>query len=261
MAQLIKSLLKACHFLPTLTVTTISFALAYRVSDLKTAIGIAITVLAGQLIVGWSNDLIDYSDDLAHRRMKKPLVAATISLQVIQKAILIDIVILLLLTFIGPFNGVFGVLHLLAITSAIVYNLKLKQTVFSFFPYALSFALLPITILGVTNNPIKWWFPTIGALFGVGAHVANVFKDLEHDRESGIKGLPQLVGEKISKVICALTFGSSAIILYTQTNNLGALIILGGAIIFLLPIPRKAAFPFAMALGLGVMMVFIDSNP
>lgn len=252
----VTALLKAAHFLPTMTVTTLTFILALRTSNLLTAIGIALTFFTGQLIVGWSNDLIDFHDDLIHNRSHKPLVAGSITLRTLQVAILIVVLALILLTFLGPLALFYGVLHLLAVTSALSYNLKLKRTVLSFLPYLISFALLPIIILGATAYPIQWWAPTIGALFGVGVHIANVFKDLEEDLKSGINGLPQRAGVRTSKFICAICFGGSAVILYSEGHNPYSLITLMGALAFLFPLPRKITFPLAMALGLATMLIF-----
>ena len=42
-----------------------------------------------------------------------------------------------------------------------------------------------------------------GALLGCAAHFVNVLKDLDQDRQSDIKGLPQIVGKKASIAIAA----------------------------------------------------------
>lgn len=253
------AILKAAHFLPTLTVTFLTFALAWRTSEGSTAAGIALTVFTGQLVTGWSNDFLDYSDDLAHNRGNKPLVAGLITHRALKIAILLAAFALLILTLLGPLSGRFGTLHLLAVLSAVAYNLKLKSTPLSFFPYVFSFGLLPIIVLGSTDYPIDAWMPTVGALFGLGAHLANAFKDLEEDRESGIFGLPQILGTKYSKIGCALSFGIGALILFAKTSQVEALVIVIAATIFLVPIPRRFTFPFAMVLGLAVMATFITS--
>lgn len=253
------ALLRAAHFLPTATVTLLTLALAWRTSDFATASGVALTVFTGQLITGWSNDFLDYSDDLTHNRGNKPLVAGLITLRSLKIAILVAAFTLICLTLLGPLSGPYGMLHLLAVLSAVAYNLKLKATPLSFFPYVFSFGLLPIIVLGATQFSIERWMPAVGALFGLGAHLANVFKDIEQDRESGIFGLPQILGEKYSRIGCALSFCSGAIILFAKTSQPEALVIVLASIIFLLPIPRRFAFPFAMALGLAIMATFIAS--
>jgi hypothetical protein len=66
-------LLKASHFGPTLIVTTIGFLFGTYYWWEGPAYVIAFGIFCGQLIVGWTNDLYDYQDDLSHNRTKKPL--------------------------------------------------------------------------------------------------------------------------------------------------------------------------------------------
>ena len=259
MRALVIPLLRAAHFIPTLAVTSLSFALALPTSEATTALGIALTVFTGQLIVGWSNDLIDYSDDLGHNRQNKPLIAGLISPSTLQIALALATLAVILLTLFGPLTAFFGLLHLFAVLSAVAYNAKLKATPFSFLPYLFSFGLLPIFILGATKHDSEPWMSAVGALFGVGLHLANVFKDLEQDRESGIYGLPQILGEKLCRIGCALCFGIGSLILYWKTTSNLSLFIVIASIIFLLPIPARFAFPFAMALGVAVMAVLIGT--
>jgi 4-hydroxybenzoate polyprenyltransferase len=253
------ALAKASHFIPTLVVTTLSFTLALKTSNLSTALGVALTIFSGQLIIGWSNDLIDYQDDIFHKRINKPLVAQQVSPKQLSYAITIVTIILFILTIFGPLSGRFGVIHLVAVVSALAYNAKLKTTVFSFIPWAISFGLLPIFVLGATRYPFKLWIVIIGALFGIGLHIANVFKDFEQDRQSGILNLPNIIGIKISKFVCALCFGGGALILFSTTNQLLALLISFASLIYLFPIPTKLAFPFSMGLATLVMFSFIIS--
>lgn len=250
-------LLRAAHFVPTLTVTVISYLLSWRLTDITTAFGIAATVFTGQLIVGWTNDYRDYSDDLVHNRQSKPLVSGLITLKILVRATYLASFVLLALTYFGPLAGRFGFAHLLAVASAVAYNFKLKATAISFLPYAFSFGLLPVIILGASGQQSQLWMVSLGALFGVGVHLANVFKDLENDRASGIYGLPQLLGIKKSRLGCAISFGGGGLILALNTGEQSAWFIVLASIIFLIPLPRKYIFPFAMLLGLAVMGVFI----
>lgn len=250
-------LLRAAHFVPTLTVTAISYLLAWQLSDMTTAFGVAVTVFTGQLVVGWTNDYRDYSDDLVHDRQNKPLVSGLVTLSILSRATYLAVFVLLALTYFGPLTGKFGFAHLLAVASAVAYNFKLKSTAISFLPFAFSFGLLPVIILGATGQQSEFWMFPIGALFGVGVHLANVFKDLENDRASGIYGLPQKLGVKKSRFWCAISFGSGGLVLALNTGEHAAWLIVLASILFLIPLPRKFIFPFAMALGLAVMGVFI----
>ena len=243
--------------MPTFTVTTISYLLAWQLNDITTAFGIAATVFTGQLVVGWTNDYRDYSDDLVHNRQNKPLVSGLITLNILARATYLAIAALLALTYFGPLAGKFGFAHLLAVASAVAYNFKLKSTAISFLPFAFSFGLLPVIILGATGGQSELWMVSIGSLFGVGVHLANVFKDLEDDRASGIYGLPQKLGVKRSRFGCAISFGGGGLVLALKTGEQSAWLIVLASIIFLIPLPRKYIFPFAMALGLAVMAVFV----
>lgn len=255
--RVIMGLLRAAHFVPTLTVTAISYLLSWQLSNITTAFGIAATVFTGQLVVGWTNDYRDYSDDLVHNRQNKPLVSELITLKILARATYLAVFALLALTCFGPLAGKFGFAHLLAVASAVAYNFKLKSTAISFLPFAFSFGLLPVIILGATGGQSELWMVSIGALFGVGVHLANVFKDLEDDRASGIYGLPQKLGVKKSRLGCAISFGGGGLVLALNTAEQSAWLIVLASMIFLIPLPRKYIFPFAMALGLAVMAVFI----
>jgi 4-hydroxybenzoate polyprenyltransferase len=71
----LRGLIQACHFGPTVMVSTVAFLIAQALWWEGPAYLIAIGVLLGQLIVGWTNDLHDYDDDLKHNRVVKPLVS------------------------------------------------------------------------------------------------------------------------------------------------------------------------------------------
>jgi len=80
-----RGLLKASHFGPTLIVTTIAFLFAAYYWWEGPAYVIAFGVFTGQLVVGWSNDLYDYNDDLRHQRLNKPLVSGQITKDFLEK--------------------------------------------------------------------------------------------------------------------------------------------------------------------------------
>jgi 4-hydroxybenzoate polyprenyltransferase len=83
--QRVKGLLKASHFGPTLLVTAISFGFATYYWWEGPAYVIAFGVFTGQLVVGWSNDLYDFADDLKHNRQNKPLVSGVITKEYLQR--------------------------------------------------------------------------------------------------------------------------------------------------------------------------------
>lgn len=170
MRSLIIGLVKASHFGPTLIVTLASFFIAELYWPLASSVLIALAIFSGQLIVGWSNDLIDYKDDLAHQRLKKPLVAGLISIPFLRSALTLVIPIALLLNLSGPLGLTAGGLSLFTIGWAIAYNLYFKFNLFSPLPYAIAFGLLPSLIAMSAGEIPPPWMWTTGALFGCAAH-------------------------------------------------------------------------------------------
>ena len=63
---------------------------------------IAFGVALGQLVVGWSNDLYDYADDLKHQRMNKPLVKGTITRELLMRCLIIMVPLSFLANLLGP---------------------------------------------------------------------------------------------------------------------------------------------------------------
>lgn len=213
MRSLIIGLVKASHFGPTLIVTLASFFIAELYWPLASSVLIALAIFSGQLIVGWSNDLIDYKDDLAHQRLKKPLVAGLISIPFLRSALTLVIPIALLLNLSGPLGLTAGGLSLFTIGWAIAYNLYFKFNLFSPLPYAIAFGLLPSLIAMSAGEIPPPWMWTTGALFGCAAHFINVIKDMEQDQASGIRGLPQRCGKRKSIIISLAIISISIVIL------------------------------------------------
>jgi len=67
--KVLKGLIQASHFGPTMAVTLVSFLLATNLWWEGPAYVIAFGVFLGQLLVGFTNDLNDFEDDLKHKRM------------------------------------------------------------------------------------------------------------------------------------------------------------------------------------------------
>jgi 4-hydroxybenzoate polyprenyltransferase len=188
----------AAHFGPTMIVTTIALILALVLGPLTTALPIALTVFLGQLIIGWSNDIYDYQDDLKHHRTNKPLVAGTITVPELTRATFIFTPVAIIANLIGPLGLKGGSIYLLGVGCGIAYNFYFKFLLLSPLPYAIACAALPACVFyGLERTP-PLWILTTGSLLGVAFHFLNVLKDLSQDRESNIGGLPQRMGKKYS---------------------------------------------------------------
>ena len=200
----LRGLLKASHFGPTLLVTTIAFGFANYYWWEGPAFVIAFGVFTGQLVVGWSNDLYDYEDDLRHNRFNKPLVAETISKDYLQKWLRFMVPFSFIANLLGPLGIKGGFVYMFGISCGVAYNLYFKFSPLSPLPYAIAFAALPSCIaISKDINPPTWmWLG--GALLGMAAHFINVIKDMKEDRVSQIGGLPQRLGTRYSIVAAAL---------------------------------------------------------
>ncbi len=199
----IRGLLKASHFGPTLIVTSISWFFAAYYWWEGPAFFIAFGVFAGQLVVGWSNDLYDYEDDLKHNRVKKPLVSGAISRQYLTKWLCFMVPFAFVANLFGPLGIKGGLVYMFGISMVVAYNFYFKYNLFSWLPYALAFSALP-SCVGISKDisPPTWmWLG--GAIFGTAAHFINVIKDMDQDRASGIGGLPQRIGKRNSIVAAA----------------------------------------------------------
>ena len=207
----LRAYLKAAHFGPTMLITAISFVLGMTLWWEGPAYVIAFTVFLGQLIIGWSNDLYDYDDDLKHDRTNKPLVAGTITPENLRRTTFIFIPIAVIANLIGPLGLKGGSVYLLGVGCGIAYNFYFKFSPLSPLPYAIALAALPASVYFAVDRTPPLWVLAGGSLLGVGFHFLNVLKDIEKDQSSSIKGLPQIVGKRASAAI-ALVLISIAIV-------------------------------------------------
>jgi 4-hydroxybenzoate polyprenyltransferase len=204
-------LVRACHPEPTVAVTAVATALAAAAGrGVAGSVAVAAAVLAGQLSVGWSNDLVDRDRDRLRGRAGKPIVAGLVSAATVRRGALIALTASVPLSFLSGWRA--AVVHLIAVAGAWAYNLHLKATVLSVVPYVVAFGLLPAFVtLGLPGAPWPpWWALSAGALLGAGAHFANVVPDISDDLATGVRGLPQRLGRQAScRLAAVLLFAAS----------------------------------------------------
>ena len=200
----LKAYAQAAHFGPTMLITAISFLLASRLWWEGPAYVIAFTVFLGQLLIGWSNDVYDYQDDLKHNRVNKPLVGGQLKIEKLRRATFILLPFAVIANLLGPLGIKGGAVYLLGVGCGIAYNFYFKFRITSPLVYFIALAALPASIFyAVDRNPPLWVLAT-SSLLGVAFHFANVLKDLSADRDSKIGGLPQRVGKRTSLIIIAI---------------------------------------------------------
>ena len=200
----LKAYAQAAHFGPTMLITAISFLLASRLWWEGPAYVIAFTVFLGQLLIGWSNDVYDYQDDLKHNRVNKPLVSGQLKIEKLRRATFILLPFAVIANLLGPLGLKGGAVYLLGVGCGIAYNFYFKFRITSPLAYLIALAALPASIFyAVDRNPPLWVLAT-SSLLGVAFHFANVLKDLSADRDSQIGGLPQRLGKRTSLIIIAI---------------------------------------------------------
>ena len=212
----LRAYLKAAHFGPTMLITAISFVLGTTLWWEGPAYVIAFTVFLGQLIIGWSNDLYDYADDLKHNRTNKPLVAGAITPEALRKTTFIFIPIAVIANLLGPLGLKGGSVYLLGVGCGIAYNFYFKFSPLSPLPYAIACAALPASVYYSVDRTPPLWVIAGGSLLGVGFHFLNVLKDIEKDQMSSIKGLPQIVGKRASAAIALVLIGLAVLVIVNR---------------------------------------------
>lgn len=199
-----RSLVRASHAGPTLAVVLLAtlLAVATGLPPARVAL-VAAAVLAGQLSIGWSNDLLDEGRDRAVGRTDKPLVGAGLDRRTVQIACGTAVVACVALSLACGWWA--GVVHLVCVGSGWAYNLGLKSTWWSWAPYAVSFGGLVVFVFLAATPPAwpPWWLPAVAALLGVGAHLLNVLPDLEEDADTGVHGLPHRLGPRVIPRVAA----------------------------------------------------------
>jgi 4-hydroxybenzoate polyprenyltransferase len=202
--NLVSILFRASHFGPTVLVVSVTFLLSLSQFSFLKSFEITIAILAGQFVVGWSNDLIDYPLDKAAARSNKPLVSGKISQSLLKKYILLAATSALVFSLLGPLGIKGTAIHLLGLLSATLYNLKLKRNIFSPLPYVFSFGAMPWAVYVAAGKHPPVWIYLGFALFATAFHFLNVLKDLDFDIAQGVLGLPQRIGRKASIAVAGI---------------------------------------------------------
>ena len=233
-------------------VTLVSYLLALRFWWEGPSYVIAFTVFCGQLVVGWTNDLVDLPLDQKEGRTNKPMVDGKLSPTTVKRATWVALVFVTLFSLFGPMGLIGG--------SVVAYNFYFKSNRLSFLPYAISFAALPASITLSRNEVPQLWLLISGSCLGVAAHFANVVKDMERDRAAGIMGLPQILGSRKSTLLSGLLLFFVSILIYFVTKTI-LLLILGAIGFSLLLLPARFRFIAVMALALLDVIALVSAMP
>lgn len=214
----LRAFVTASHPGPTAAVTVVMSAYAWSIGWRGAELAlVALTVLIGQLSIGWSNDAFDARLDAQAGRTDKPTVTAAVSVPALWIAATTALVAASVLSWVvaGPVGGSF---HVFALAMAWLYNVALSRTVWSWLPYALAFGAFPAFLyVGLDGSGPPWWAVAAFAIIAVSAHLANALPDAESDRSLGAGGLVVRIGARRATWLCWLLLALGTAILVGVT--------------------------------------------
>jgi 4-hydroxybenzoate polyprenyltransferase len=255
------ALVRTAHVGPAVAVVVLALLLAVA-DDLSPGrvVLVGLAVLAGQLSVGWSNDLVDQGRDRAVHRLDKPLATGAVGTRTVRVACALAVLAVVPLSLACGWAA--GIVHLLAVASAWVYNIRLKSTVWSWLPYAFSFGAL-VVFVGLAGELAElppWWVVVAAGLLGVGAHLVNVLPDLADDEATGVRGLPHRIGARRLPAVATtvLVTGSVVVAVGTGLASVGSLTALGVvAVLAVVALAGRGRAPFVAAIGIALVDVVL----
>lgn len=195
-------LLQAAHAKQAIT-TALAMGLVAAVAGRparETAV-VLITVLVGQTILGWHNDIVDKQRDRAHGLTGKPAAMGRISTETLWYALFVAALLLVPLAITTGIKA--GCLYLASVAVGLLGNVVLRTGFFSWWSWALSYALLPAYLSyggwggQAEGNPPETVIVVLAALLGIGVHFTRAVWGLVADHEDGWTYLPLKLGLKL----------------------------------------------------------------
>ena len=214
-------LLKSTHPIPSFAVTsfTVLLAIGYGM-PLEKLVLVGLGMLFQQFSVGLSNDWLDYERDKIVGRNDKPTVRFEVSAKLVRNASLVSAVIALVFAMSLGWEVLLTMVAMLVVGWS--YNLGLKSNALSALPYAVGFGIVPVFVtlsLSIPQLPL-WWVMVAAGLLGVAAHFANALPDLMDDRETGVRALPHMLGQRVSALAISGAAALASLLVVTQSASL-----------------------------------------
>jgi len=151
------------------------------------------TVLVGQAILGWADDLADRRRDERHRP-DKPLAGGTLDPGTVWFTLTCAVLLVVPLSI--AHGRLAGTSYLALLAVSAVGDRLLHARVLSFVPWTVSFALYPAFLAyggwnGVgTETPPTVVMTALAAALGLGIHLLTALPGLVHDHEESERSLP-----------------------------------------------------------------------
>lgn len=155
---------------------------------------VVLTVLVGQAILGWDNDLVDRTTDRRHERTGKPLAQGLLDPGTVWFTL--TCAVLLVVPLAVASGPAAGAAYLLSLLVGLVGNRLGRRSVLSFAPWVLGFALYPAFLAyggwnGVgTATPPTVTMTVLAGLLGLGVHVLRALPGLVAEHHDGSRSLP-----------------------------------------------------------------------
>lgn len=166
---------------------------------------VAATVLVGQAVLGWLDDLGDRTHDARHHP-SRPLPAGTLESDAVRFAVACGVLLVVPLAVAHGRSAALA--YLVSLVVAALGDRMLHARVLSFVPWAVGFALYPAFVayggwggVGTSSPPTALTTALTAALaaaLGVAVHVLLALPDLDHDREEGDRSLPLLLARRVA---------------------------------------------------------------
>ncbi|HEY3529359.1 MAG TPA: UbiA family prenyltransferase [Nocardioides sp.] len=155
---------------------------------------VGVTVLVGQALLGWDNELVDEASDRGDQRSTKPLVAGTLDRGTLGFWLACAVLLVIPLSLSGGIDA--GLSYLLSLAVGVLGNRLLRRGRLSWLPWAIAFALYPAYLSyggwggGADGHPPTIPMTVAAAFLGIGVHVLSSLRGLVDDNRAGRRHVP-----------------------------------------------------------------------
>lgn len=186
------------------------------------------TVLVGQAILGWHNDLVDRERDAAHDTPRKPIAQGRLDAGNAWYALVIALLLVIPLSISVGVTA--GTLYLASLVIGIVGNVALRRGLLSPLPWMAAFALYPAYLSyggyggSADGDPPQVAMVVAAAFLGIGVHFLRAIWGLVEDDQDGWTYLPLVLGRRL---------GATRLLVVSATYTglvVAALVILGSTV-------------------------------
>ncbi|WP_166391039.1 UbiA family prenyltransferase [Nocardioides ochotonae] len=195
-------LLRAAHAKQgVLTAVGLAAAAAISGRPAREAGVVLATVLVGQTILGWHNDLVDRERDRRHDLPGKPIAQGLLDPGTAWFALLCAVLLVVPLSVATGVTA--GLCYLVSLAIGMLGNLVLRRGLLSWLPWAASYALYPAYLsyggwggadTGSAPEPVM---VVLAAFLGIGVHLLVSLWGLVPDNADGWRSLPLRLGLRL----------------------------------------------------------------